>query len=71
MKWKPLVKSYVEEGTPIGQGRVPTGYRNKGALLVESIDGDFYTVMGLPVAELHRRLKSLWIITLILIRISC
>ena len=52
-----LVKSYIEEGTPMDKAGA-YGIQDKGALLVESIDGDFYTVMGLPVAELHRRLKS-------------
>lgn len=51
-----LVKSYIEEGTPMDKAGA-YGIQDKGALLVESIDGDFYTVMGLPVAELHRRLK--------------
>lgn len=34
------------------------GIQGLGALLVKGIDGDFYTVMGLPVAALCRRLRK-------------
>lgn len=34
------------------------GIQGKGALLVKGIQGDFYTVMGLPVAETVRKLKE-------------
>jgi septum formation protein len=52
-----IAKSYIAEGTPMDKAGA-YGIQDKGALLVESINGDFYTIMGLPVAELHRRLKS-------------
>lgn len=35
------------------------GIQGKGALLVQSIRGDYYTVVGLPVAQLYRVLREL------------
>ena len=34
------------------------GIQEEGALLVKEIKGDYYTVMGLPVAEVARRLRA-------------
>lgn len=34
------------------------GIQGKGALLIKGIEGDFYTVMGLPIADTIRRLKE-------------
>lgn len=34
------------------------GIQGFGSLLVEGIDGDYFNVMGLPVAALNRRLKK-------------
>lgn len=34
------------------------GIQGFGALLIKGINGDFYTVMGLPIAELSRRLRK-------------
>jgi septum formation protein len=33
------------------------GIQSKGALLVKSIEGDYFNIMGLPVAELAVRLE--------------
>lgn len=33
------------------------GIQGVGAMLVKQIRGDYYTVMGLPIAEVYRRLK--------------
>lgn len=33
------------------------GIQDQGALMIKGIEGDYYTVMGLPIAELSRRLK--------------
>ena len=33
------------------------GIQGKGAILVKSIYGDYYTVMGLPIAEVYARLQ--------------
>ena len=35
------------------------GIQGKGALLVKEIRGDFYTVMGLPIAETVRKIEEL------------
>lgn len=34
------------------------GIQGMGALLVKSIEGDYYNVVGLPIAGLYRRLKN-------------
>lgn len=34
------------------------GIQGQGALLIKSIEGDYYTIMGLPIARLSRMLKS-------------
>jgi septum formation protein len=35
------------------------GIQGRAAALVERIDGDFYTVMGLPLARVVRTLRGL------------
>lgn len=35
------------------------GIQGKGALLVERIDGDYYSVMGLPIARVAHKIKKL------------
>jgi septum formation protein len=52
---KELIRRYVETGSPMDKAGA-YGIQDMGALLVKRIEGDFYTVMGLPVAELWRRL---------------
>jgi predicted house-cleaning NTP pyrophosphatase (Maf/HAM1 superfamily) len=37
---------------------VPYGAQGKGALLVERIEGDFWNVVGLPLAPLRRLLET-------------
>ena len=34
------------------------GIQGMGALLVEKINGDYYNVVGLPISQLVRELKS-------------
>jgi len=52
-----LAEWYVETGEWKG---VAGGYRiqEKGALLIESIKGDYYTVMGLPIRLFYGMLSS-------------
>ena len=52
-----LIDHYVETGSPLDKAGA-YGIQDEGALLVEAIHGDFYTVMGLPVAETARRLQK-------------
>ena len=35
------------------------GIQDMGALLVEYIEGDYYTIMGLPIGQVYRKLKSM------------
>ena len=52
------IREYVATGEPMDKAGA-YGIQGKGSLLVEKIGGDFYTVMGLPVATLSRALKAL------------
>jgi len=52
------IKKYIETGEVFDKAGA-YGIQGKGALLVERIDGDFYTVMGLPVGGLYRELSAL------------
>ena len=52
------IKKYIETGEPFDKAGA-YGIQGKGALLISRIDGDFYTVMGLPVARLNRELFTL------------
>jgi septum formation protein len=51
-----LIKSYVSTSLPLDKAGA-YGIQDKGALFIKAIDGDYYTIMGLPIAEVHRRLK--------------
>src|SRR5215469_2054321 len=52
------IECYVASGEPLDKAGA-YGIQGRGALLVASIDGDFYTVMGLPLARLGRAFASL------------
>jgi septum formation protein len=45
------IDRYVQSGEPLDKAGA-YGIQGLGALLVERVDGDFYTVMGLPLARL-------------------
>ena len=51
------IKAYVATGEPMDKAGA-YGIQEEGALLVKEIKGDYYTVMGLPVAEVARRLRA-------------
>lgn len=48
---------YLSTGEPMDKAGA-YGIQGKGALLVEKIEGDFYTVVGLPLAPLARMLQQ-------------
>ena len=51
------IEAYVSTGEPMDKAGA-YGIQNLGAMLVESIRGDYFTVMGLPVCQLALALKA-------------
>ncbi|HTV94055.1 MAG TPA: Maf family protein [Verrucomicrobiae bacterium] len=52
------IQAYVASGEPMDKAGA-YGIQGRAAALVESIDGDFYTVMGFPLARFVRALRRL------------
>lgn len=59
-----LIDTYLETGDSLDKAGA-YGIQTEGALLVKEIKGDYYAVMGLPIASLFRHLESLEIISLL------
>lgn len=53
------ILAYVESGEPMDKAGA-YGIQNLGSTLIEKINGDFYTVMGLPLYRLACELKNLY-----------
>jgi septum formation protein len=51
------IRAYVATGEPMDKAGA-YGIQERGALLVERVEGDFYNVMGLPVCLLSKMLLS-------------
>lgn len=52
------IAEYVATGEPLDKAGA-YGIQGRAAALVEGIDGDFYTVVGLPLARVIRALRGL------------
>ena len=52
------IDAYVATKDPMDKAGA-YGIQGVGSVLVQKIDGDFFSVMGLPVAELHRVLQEM------------
>ena len=58
-----MISAYVESGDPMDKAG-GYGIQTAGALLVDKIDGDYYNVMGLPIAKLTEHMRELALIEL-------
>lgn len=52
------IQQYMDSGEPFDKAGA-YGIQGKGALLVNKIEGDYYTIVGLPIAKLNRVLKEM------------
>jgi len=51
------IENYVESVEPLDKAGA-YAIQGKGCQFVEAINGDYYSVMGLPIGELYRRLQK-------------
>lgn len=56
------IERYVQSGDPMDKAGA-YGIQSGGALLVREIKGDFFNVVGLPVARLHRLLIKMAVLS--------
>jgi len=53
-----MIKNYIATGEPMDKAGA-YGIQDKGSLLVERINGDYFNVVGLPVCRLAKMLEEL------------
>ena len=62
MEFYPLtekeIEDYIRTGDPMDKAG-SYGIQSEGCMLVKGIKGDFFNVMGLPVARLKRELEKM------------
>ena len=56
-----LIEWYISTNEPFDKAGA-YGIQGKGSVLVKRIDGDYFTVMGLPSAEIFRALEKFQIL---------
>ncbi len=54
---KTLIEDYIKSGDPFDKAGA-YGIQGFGSLLVDYINGDYYSVMGLPISKVYRSLKE-------------
>lgn len=51
------IKAYIETGEPMDKAGA-YGIQGKGAVLVKAISGDYFNIVGLPIAQVSRKLGA-------------
>ncbi len=51
------IRAYIATGEPMDKAGA-YGIQGKGCVLVKAIRGDYYTIMGFPIAEIAQRLRQ-------------
>ncbi|WP_101773048.1 Maf family protein [Peptostreptococcus faecalis] len=53
-----IILDYIDTNSPLDKAG-GYGIQDMGALLIKEIKGDYYTVMGLPISLLYRKLQKI------------
>ncbi len=54
------IDAYIATGEPFGMAGA-YGFMDKGAVLMAGVKGDFYSIIGLPIAQVYLALKKMGI----------